>query len=483
MKRMSKKTDDLELITYIPKNCPDLNELCNHDMELADSVRIIFHQVYRVKLKEWSYGDLERKQLEEGGWVSLCSEILSELIDPDKYRPTLDFMIDNGLLDEKMNGAGFQSYAPLKCKKFRIPNKWYRKFERGHMYRKEIVKTKLLVKHVRKHLESSVTLIDYTERTRFQPQMEQLVQMTKTLCPDKQGILSFCNGQVNDPDMEWLLLLAEDHNEPLDESIFTDEFGQRFFSHVTNLKSDLRKFYRFKKHMDQPHIMVDFKNSQPFFLGLILRYPRIVKKFLPEFNTLIPLLEAGSEAEDTVKFFELVQTGTFYEFMLEKLSGYKMSRKQMKQNLFRSIFYGPVKLSKDAKEYEMQNAFRTCFESEFPTVYKTIMEIKSVGKARLPFMDQFYYSRYSGKYLGDRGSYKNLSNMMQRIEARIVTGAVTNRLVKMRIRPFTTIHDSFWTIASNEENVKRQLSIFFARYKVPEPQFDTTYYHPETVDE
>lgn len=90
-------------------------------------------------------------------------------------------------------------------------------------------------------------------------------------------------------------------------------------------------------------------------------------------------------------------------------------------------------------------------------------------------MDEFYYSRKTGEYLGNRGNYKNLSLGMQRIESRLVW-RVNARLIKLKVTPFTNIHDSWWTIAKNEVQVRKQVEIVFDRFGVEPPRLKTTHY-------
>ena len=99
------------LTAYVPKNAPDLKELTAGNELMLDSVRLVFHQMYRQLVKLWESGVEGKRQIRSGAWVSLCSEILGQLLGKNFYREVLDFMIQHGLIQEKTNAAGFQTYA------------------------------------------------------------------------------------------------------------------------------------------------------------------------------------------------------------------------------------------------------------------------------------------------------------------------------------------------------------------------------------
>lgn len=462
------------LTVYIPKKAPNLLQLAEGDLLLAESMKLVFHQIYLGVTKLWNSDSEGKNTIQCGAWVPLCSQILEALLGTDRYRGVLDNMIDHGLIEEKKNAAGFQTYAPTRCKRYRIPTHHFEALERGKLYRKETITGTWLIGKVLKHLEGKgqrmVEQVDLDQNLN----LKRWVKMTRDLKPVANLVEAQKTLLNSSEEQEMLEHLVEKHQSIGLEAFSIDTYGQRTYSHVTNIKSSFRSMYRFKGFEESEHAGVDISNSQPYMAGMMLVNPKCIRSLLPEFLPVRDVIAKYSEEADTQKFFDSVRNGSFYELIADE-ANLQLERSEIKKRCFKAIFYGKKGLHRDMENYAELKSVREAFKSLFPHPFETIKTIKSVGIEKLPFMDEFYYSRKTGEYLGNRGNYKNLSLGMQRIESRLVW-RVNARLIKLKVTPFTNIHDSWWTIAKNEAQVRKQVEIVFDRFGVEPPRLKTTHY-------
>ena len=463
-----------KLTVYIPKNAPNLIELAEGNQFLAESMKLVFHQIYLGITKIWNRDDEGKNSIKCGAWIALCSKILEALLGSDRYREVLEFMISHGLIEEKMNAAGFQTYAPNRCKRYRIPTHHFEALKRNKLYRKETITDTWLIGKVEKHLEGKGKRMIQQADLDQNLNLKRWVKMTKDLRPVPELVEAQRKLTNSDLEEEMLEHLVEKHQSVGLESFSVDDFGKRSYSHATNVKSSLRSMYRFKGFEASEHVNIDISNSQPYMAGMLLRNPRCIRTLLPEFLPIRDTIAKYSDEADTQRFFDSVRSGSFYK-LIAKEANLKLETSEIKKRCFKAIFYGKKRLHPDMENYAELKSVREAFKSLFPHPFETITVIKNFGKETLPFMDDFYYSRKTGEYLENRGSYKNLSLAMQRMETRLVW-RVNARLIKLKVTPFTNIHDSWWTIAENEAEVRKQVEIVFNRFGVEPPKLKTTHY-------
>ena len=468
MSQKQEKTACSFLTVHIPKNAPDLRELTAGDELMLDSVRLVFHQMYRQLMKLWESGLEGKRKIRSGAWVPLCSEILGQLLGNSFYREVLDFMIEHKLIEEKSNAAGFQSYSPARCKKFRIPIGLFVAPKRGKLYRKEFVTNATVIKRVMKHLEKKRQEAAEELNLKENGSLAKWIRMTQDLKPVAKLVKAQKALATSEEEKELIEHFAQAHHNVWLDAFSVDDFGKRRYSHVTNLPSAYRSMNRFKGFENSPHVNIDIRNSQPFFAGMLLKNPRCIRSVIPEFMPISKIIEKHPHKSDTQLFFHSVRNGEFYELISER-ANLNLERSEIKQRCFKAIFYGKNRIYRGTENYTELKLVRNAFQNLFPPVFETIQAIKRVD---LVFMDDFYYSRKTGERL-HKGAYKNLSCAMQRIESTMVW-RVNDRLMKHRTIPFTNIHDSWWTPESNESEIRKQIEIVFRRFGVEPPQLKTT---------
>jgi len=169
-----------------------------------------------------------------------------------------------------------------------------------------------------------------------------------------------------------------------------DSFG-RLHTNFTVIKKYIR--LNFLDIDGKELVELDIKNSQPFFLGVLI-------------NRENPSIK---NVDDVKYFFETVNNGLLYDLFLDKYPDVFVDRNQTKVMIYRVLF------GRNNKTIE-----NDIFCETFPTVYKFIKEYKSAN-----------------------GNYKTLSHELQRLESEFVFGKVV-RMVKDKfpaVKLFT-VHDS-----------------------------------------
>lgn len=187
--------------------------------------------------------------------------------------------------------------------------------------------------------------------------------------------------------------IAIDKFQNKDFFLYTDDFGNRVHTNVTNLKSNLRKFLSYK---NKKLINVDVINSQPLFLYLLLPLYTIRCTF--------------DLSDDDVRLYkDKVQQGKLYDFLMEKAG--VSDRKEFKETLFREIFFG--------------RAVNKWFWDLFPSIAKVLANIK-------------------------KEDYRKMAWMMQRAESDLIINKICRRIMEEHPTCFiTTIHDSILTTEEN----------------------------------
>jgi hypothetical protein len=168
-----------------------------------------------------------------------------------------------------------------------------------------------------------------------------------------------------------------------------DEFGRRYHSNLTNLRSDLRKHLRVD---GQPLVQIDISNSQPLFQAVVAERRGVV---CPAYK-------------------QVCEEGQLYEFLGDKTG---LTRKRTKQQMMSSVFFG-----KNDSRSRTKRAFRKCF----PEVAALLEDIKANDHAAL-------------------------ARLLQRAESDFIVRTVCDRLRRQHPGMFVaTIHDSI--VTNSREN-------------------------------
>jgi hypothetical protein len=198
-----------------------------------------------------------------------------------------------------------------------------------------------------------------------------------------------------------------------------DGYG-RFHSNFTILKKEIR--HQFIKIDGENINEIDIKNSQPLFLGVLIKeeYKNNVPKKLQE-------------------YIDLVENGLLYEDLLNKCN------KQIKTREDAKIFTFKVLFGKN-KDFYKENRI---FKSIYPEVFKYIKDFKN-----------------------KTGSYKNLAHVLQKKESDFLFNKVVNEIMFRypHIHLFT-VHDSI----SYPAKYKDEVEDIFYKYR-------NQLFSPKTID-
>jgi hypothetical protein len=195
----------------------------------------------------------------------------------------------------------------------------------------------------------------------------------------------------------------------------SDQFGGRFHSAFTNIKSCFRKFV---KYDNERYINVDISNSQMIFLATIIENPDLASVLmknvrwnlakgtsLSEVINIIKELKENTNNNDLDLFIQKTKEGTIYEFISEYLG---CERSQAKLDLIKVIFSNDIQFLK--------------IKRKIGKLFPTLIELANV----LNVKDDTHY----------------LPKICQKFESEIFINRITKAFFNVKKYPAVTIHDS-----------------------------------------
>lgn len=169
-----------------------------------------------------------------------------------------------------------------------------------------------------------------------------------------------------------------------------DEYG-RFHTNFTILKKDIR--HKFITNNNEELYENDLSNSQPLFLGVLM------KKILPIKDFIDP---------EITRYCNLVKNGVIYDELIN--NGFVAKRSEAKIMMYKVLF----------GENNDKSKYNRLFKSIFPKVYQFIKDYKISKK-----------------------SYKALSHTLQKLESEFIFNNVIQHLMNSYPEiPVITVHDS-----------------------------------------
>lgn len=417
-----------QIYTYVPENFRPEEILPPHLHKFADDARYLVGLIYEKRLL-----DFRDKQ----DYVPLKSEYLRKLIHFDRFGEILKALLENGVLETDK-----RFIVGKKARGYRLGPTY-----RGVIHRRrEVEDIRLRRRIVSRRLANEENLVAehfhlYAHLQKLRIDREEAIAHIREAYPDEENFLT--------------ATLMVDKIFYRDWFFRVDDYG-RVHTNATNLKSSLRK----RLTVDaEPLVELDLANSQPFFLGLLLKtYQSGQQQALspPSGNTahsldlcflctnstnfnygatfpsgerlLRPLLCGSTTSEgyiyqpDLAKYLSLVQHGELYQHLFEEWNIPPEKRADFKQLLFKDVLF-----SRNSK----RSRFRTKFAAEFPTVYKIIQQIKAKD-------------------------YRRLAHLLQRTESRFIIHGVARRFMLDAPKVFlTTVHDSLLVQAQHAEMARR----------------------------
>lgn len=199
-----------------------------------------------------------------------------------------------------------------------------------------------------------------------------------------------------------------------------DDYG-RFHNNFTTLKKEIRN--NFLTINNETLGEVDIKNSQPFFLSVML------KKELKHINN------------DTQRFIDLTVSGLIYEDILENS---KLTSREDAKELMYYVLFGNNK-----EHYKYDKIFKKLY----PSVYEYIWEFKNTRTHKDVTIDKKY-------------QYKEMSHELQRMESQFIYNVVVKDIYDTypNIIIFT-VHDSIIFPKSYQERIENIFNKHFNELK------------------
>lgn len=230
-----------------------------------------------------------------------------------------------------------------------------------------------------------------------------------------------------------------------------DKTSFRLHTSAVSVKKELRKHLRVN---GERLVACDIKNSQPYFsVGLFLNPKKFKKLVLDQishyqgteldwvysivYNMLVKF-HSRDLLDSTLKYINLVSSGTFYEFMakeLQKLTRHNWTREEAKWEVFK-VFFTPPRYTKLKGREVMKN--------HFPEVLR-------------------FFTLINYGFKKTKGQTKNLNNyqgnclarILQKMESQTVLDLICKDLKKKYPNmPLITLHDGIATTAGNQYIVK-----------------------------
>ena len=222
-----------------------------------------------------------------------------------------------------------------------------------------------------------------------------------------------------------------------------DKYG-RFYSNFTNIPSNYRKFLTYKNESLKG---IDLPNAQPLLLLIILKTLQKERTFRL-INDACDILNDIDESGESVDFLEeLVVTGKFYGFIVDRLIDLQLNNFE---NEDRNKFIKKVKIEVlkwiNAKK-RLSDDFRPyidkIIEENFKPLHTLIWAIKSVKNTPEPMISP------SGKK-SKKKPHANAAKVLQTMESEIIIQGICVgiRRIVPEIKLFT-IHDCIYTTESN----------------------------------
>lgn len=467
------------LQALIPINTPQLLTLSMPEGITPDHIRAVFHQMYIVRSKQSRLDEEDRPNYYNDNYVPLNAEMMYLLLSK-RYRIVLNWMEEQGFISVYLSANGKRSYIPgERSMLYRINPKLLTPNSHGKHFRIEKITKRSLIKSI--CVNHSRYGFDDTKLAKLSPVLPQLRKMCSLAYFLSDKAWEWMQQSTTDVEIKpihrsLLFFQMEMHNSKEFVDFHVDSFGFRAHTTFTSLKKELRQFIRFKGYDNERVVLVDLKNSQPYFSSLIIRHPKLLEQFLPEFLPLKSIIEQGTE-DGGVKFFhKICAEGLLYRDWLlarnylqdEKAELTPELKTKAKDEILAMVMYGTNGNYADNKEVAYNKKMtKLMFNQQYGKTGEIFSAIKRVGADILPFMDRFYTSK-EGKYVGIKAAHKNLSAMMQRMESRILLEFVGQKLIANGL-VFTTVHDCFILPESHGNTAKNLIHEAFTELGVIPP--------------
>ncbi|XZE22527.1 hypothetical protein SH449x_002457 [Pirellulaceae bacterium SH449] len=355
-------------------------------------------------------GKMAAGKVDERGRVPLMASSLANVMAEDDCKAVIECLLCSGILHRDYYAVGKKPYSywldsrfqndrhvrrPIECKRLK------RALNRLSVAREAEQESRILPIHkYLRDMQASLT-IDMDQATRILPKIGNSF--------DTQSIL------VN----------------RLNERVYSFSVGTygRVSTSISNLKKELRSALRLE---NQPLGCLDLSNSQPALLGMILK-DHGKKENREGDRTDNHIYDPENEVrkielneKEVADYCELVQTGTFYEWL--NLGFPNLTRKEVQRRFLADVL---------AKLGKYPSAIEDYFRKRFPSIYRFIRAF-------------------------NRRDHAALIRQLQVVESELVIETVSDSLrVGQPGMPFLTLHDCIFAAPDRLGDVRQAFDSAF----------------------
>jgi len=453
------------LSVRIPAWIPSVEAITEpHGLD-ADRMRVLLHQFFLCYLKNSKIRRAKAGKNFLPDYFPVHSFLLRQTCS-DKYLSYVNVLIEAGIIERRMNEQGTASYlAGGRAQLYRwiIPDKFYA----GCSFRSESITGLKQIKAVLRTRDKHVNRCEEMaiELSNDNPVYTELFSCLTDIVFDEAFHKEIANQYSSD-----LKLLECEAVANKDFTWFTkDSFGHRLHHPITTMPKEYRKHLRFKENLDEPLVILDIKNSQPYFSSVIVNKD-LINAHLPEFKPMLEHIAQFEKKPDFLLYRKLCVEGRLYEFLMEGMGGKPKDaqashkvRGQIKELFFASVLFSRTRV------FGEKSRFRESFRLAFPSVHKMFQEIKRLNETILPDLKSII--RPTGKkfkYEKSNNAYKLVACLMQRAESAILFHVISPRLLAAGIR-YVTVHDSIILLPEHVEQALQIINISFESLGLPTP--------------
>ena len=352
---------------------------------------------------------LARRDVDHLGLVRLHAKHLANVMYQPTYASVIAALLDGGAIERFPYSVGERSFGFRLAARF-VANK--------HV-RVPATDSRLIGRLERFHADASAE-----REARMKPVHYALAQQQTRLQidgPEARRTLAALPSECNPFDVQGILI-ADIENHEFHANV--GHYG-RLSNNITSLKRELRE----SLHVNgDPLVSVDLSCAQPALLAKVIRESTAANATGTGGKETREGTKQGkydsSPEHDFDLYLSLVQTGRFYDFMVERLRDRGISRDEIKRKFLADVI---------AKKGRYPTVVEDKFRELFPSVHRFIRRINRDGL-----------------------EHANLIRLLQREESSFVIETVAAEFVTRHPYMFClTLHDAIYTTASNLPKVEQ----------------------------
>jgi hypothetical protein len=390
---------------------------------------------------------LARRDVDSDGRVRLMAKYLRRVMHKRHYKAVVDALLERGVVTRSPYAVGIKAFGFMLADRFRFDKH---------------IRVPATCPRLIGRLQSFHEQAETERRSRMLPVHFGLERQQWQLEIDGEtarDILKTIPPESNPYDVQGVLV---SDIEQRDFHINVGHYG-RISNNISSMKRELREALR---HNGEPLSQVDVKCCQPALLGQLVvtsradgtdREPRNKTNTRDNadrddraskgttHNGSKYDAPVWAKCDDLARYCELVQSGTFYEFMLASpkiRSCPNLTREQLKRQFLADVL---AKKKANDRGAEYPSVVEDCFREWFPSPY-----------------------RFIRRFNNDGWEHANLIRELQRQESKLVIETVAADLLTRHPRLFLiSLHDALFTTARGVPAVVDAFETAFERSGFP----------------